>query len=101
MNRNILLAILVFYPFLGGILVYLAGKYREICRDYLADFITVSEFLAAAALMTVDGAELQVPGICGFGLGFALDGFRGIYGCIASLMWMMVTVFSREYFRNH
>lgn len=101
MNRNILLAILVFYPFLGGILVYLAGKYREICRDYLADFITVSEFLATAALMTVDGAELQVPGICGFGLGFALDGFRGIYGCIASLMWMMVTVFSREYFRNH
>ncbi|MGN0405888.1 MAG: complex I subunit 5 family protein, partial [Bariatricus sp.] len=101
MNRNILLAILVFYPFLGGILVYLAGKYREICRDYLADFITVSEFLAAAALMTVGSAELQVPGICGFGLGFTLDGFRGIYGCIASLMWMMVTVFSREYFRNH
>ena len=98
MNRNILLAILVFYPFLGGILVYLAGKYREICRDYLADFITVSEFLAAAALMTVDGAELQVPGICGFGLGFALDGFRGIYGCIASLMWMMVPEISVRVF---
>lgn len=109
---NILLAILVFYPFLGGLLSYMAGKYREDYRDHTAEFVVVSEFVMAAALAfmsrgSLDGmngqmaAQLHIPEICGFGLDFTLDGFRVIYSLVAALMWMMTTLLSREYFRHH
>ncbi len=43
------------------------------------------------------GSELYAPGICGLGLHFCLDGFRGVYGIVAAFMWMMTLLFSREY----
>lgn len=110
MKISILLAVLVFYPFAGALLSYVTGLKNEKYRDYLADFITVSELLimvvSAAAAGSFSGgqqpfASFHVPEICGFGLYFTLDGFRVIYGMIAALMWMMVTILSREYFTHH
>ncbi len=46
-------------------------------------------------------AACRIPGICGFGLSFTLDGFRLIYGSVACLMWMMTTILSRQYFAHH
>ena len=43
MNVNIALAVLVFWPFVGGLLCYAAGTKNERFRDYLADFVAVSE----------------------------------------------------------
>lgn len=109
MNSNFSLAFLVFYPFLGGLLCYAAGRKNETFRDYLGDFVAISEFVIMAVLAAVSsprvasGATLQcyVPAICGFGLHFTLDGFRLAYGLIAALMWMMTTILSREYFLHH
>lgn len=109
MNGNMILAILVFYPFAGGLLSYLAGRKNETARDYLADFITISEFLIMIILILnyggTGGAEAficcNISQICGFGLSFTLDGFRLIYGTITALMWMMTTILSREYFAHH
>ncbi|MDO4308721.1 MAG: proton-conducting transporter membrane subunit [Eubacteriales bacterium] len=106
---NMILAILVFYPFLGGLLSYLTGRYREDYRNYLAEFVAVSEFALAVLLAWMSrgslGAEtiaqLHIPEICGFGLDFTLDGFRVIYSLVAALMWMMTTLLSGEYFRHH
>ncbi len=153
MKSNFILAFLVFYPFLGGVLAWLAGNYGEAllqkvggrkkalsrkqesekkpngsagaklgrlfgnklgtdnnaCRDYVANFIVVSEFLAMAILFARyasaagEGAvaACRIPGLCGFGLSFTLDGFRLIYGAVACLMWMMTTILSRQYFARH
>ena len=105
-EMNMVLAVLVFYPFLGGLLSYAAGGYKEDLRDYLADFIVVSEFalmlfLALQSRGSLDAqtmTELYVPGVCGFGLRFTLDGFRVVYGLVAALMWMMTTVFPGNIF---
>lgn len=43
------------------------------------------------------GALLEVPEICGLGLHFEIDGFRILYGSIAVFMWLMSTLFSKEY----
>ena len=62
MIKSILLAILVFYPFAGAFLCLLAGKgipgrkeiaadRNDLFRDYLADFVTVSEFLLMLILV--------------------------------------------------
>ena len=152
MKNNFILAFLVFYPFLGGLLAWLAGNYGEAllqkagvrqkapggkqesgkksgsaggkseglfgnkfgtdnnaCRDYVANFIVISEFLVMAILFaryasaTGAGAvaACRIPAICGFGLSFTLDGFRLIYGAVACLMWMMTTILSRQYFADH
>lgn len=109
MNINPILAWLVFYPFLGGLLAYAVGRKNERARDYLADFVTVTEFLGMAALFLVSGGRISsgvtesfsIPGVCGLGLNFTLDGFRLIYGTVAALMWMMTTILSREYFTRH
>lgn len=122
--KEMVLTILVFYPFLGGLLVWAAGQKNKNLRDYLADFIVISEFILAAVLFVRYGAGTSVSaddvrsvseagrmgetflmgnvsGICGFGLHFTLDGFRLIYAVIASFMWMMTTVISREYMAHH
>lgn len=106
---NMILAILVFYPFLGGLLSYAVGRKREDYRNYLAEFVAVSEFVIAVILAWMSrgslGAEtiaqLHIPEICGFGLDFTLDGFRVVYSLVAALMWMMTTLLSREYFHHH
>ncbi|MDO4323280.1 MAG: complex I subunit 5 family protein [Lachnospiraceae bacterium] len=107
--KGIILAILVFYPFLGGLLAYAVGRRNELYRDYLADFVTASELVLMAVLFIFfgdkagEGAVMncRVAEICGFGLNFTMDGFRLVYGTIAALMWMMTTILSREYFRHH
>ncbi|MBO5283407.1 MAG: NADH dehydrogenase [Lachnospiraceae bacterium] len=45
--------------------------------------------------------EYTIPGICGFGLHFRMDGFRLIYALVAALMWAMTTLLSGEYFTHH
>lgn len=109
MNVTIMLAVLVFYPMLGGLLSYAVGKKNETVRDYLADFIVISEFLMAVFLFGYNAGLLgkgavidyTIPEICGFGIHFTLDGFRAVYAVIAAFMWMMTTVLSRQYFKHH
>lgn len=117
MNGRLGLAWIVFFPFLAGILVYgaekagkagkpegtRAAKGRNL-RDFLAIGLMVPEFagMVVLTLGMLPGRggvfSLELPLVCGQGLSFALDGFRAVYGCVAAFLWMMVTVFSREYF---
>lgn len=109
MNVNLGLALLVFYPFLGGLCCYAVGKKSEKWRDVLAAFVAVAEFVLMALLFAGSGRRaaagipefFEMPEICGFGLHFTLDGFRLIYGMVAAFMWMMTTILSREYFTHH
>ena len=45
--------------------------------------------------------DVVIPGICGLGLHFKLDGFRLIYSCIAILMWAVSGAFSLEYMAHY
>lgn len=101
---NILLSVLVFYPFLGGLLSCAVGTRNEKARDFVAEFVAVSEFVLMLGIVCRypdNVISLYIPQVCGLGLHFTLDGFRRIYGIIAVFMWMMTTFLSREYFRHH
>ncbi len=118
---GIILGILVFWPFLGGILVYGAGRKKERLRQGLAVGVTVSEFLLTAGLAggvlaggalgaLADGGgrglfqeeflSLDLPGLCGLGVYLTLDGFRLIFGLAASFMWVMAALLCGEYFQD-
>lgn len=99
---ELLLAVLVFYPMVGAVLSYLIGRKSKEARNYFADFVVISEFvLMVYAVLNLHGTECLIDGICGMGLNFVLDGFRGIYGIVATFMWMMTIIFSREYFAHY
>ena len=86
---------------LGGFLSYCIGRHSRKARDYFADFVCFVELLAAIFSCKFQGSEFFVPGVCGLGIKFALDGFRYIYAVIIAFMWFVTTVFTREYLRHH
>jgi len=99
------LLFLVFWPMTGAILSYLLGRQHKTGRDYLANFVVISSFLGMVAM--VFWMDLSHPpyfewrAFMGFRLYFHLDGFRAIYGLITAFMWLMTTLFSREYFTHY
>lgn len=100
--NGIQLAVPVFYPMAGALLTYLIGRKSKEGRNYFADFIVITEFLLLLyGALRLQGSEGILEGICGMGLHFSMDGFRGIYAVVAGFMWMMTIVFSREYFRHY
>ena len=42
-------------------------------------------------------AALALPGICGLGLAFRVDGFRLIFALLTTYMWLMTGLFTPEY----
>ncbi len=124
---NVILAVLVFLPFLMGLAVYGAGRTgggerdgRGISRtgrvlavcavtaQFLLMLLAAGIFYRNARLMPPrlyepagTALECVIPGICGFGLHFCMDGLRLIYGVAAAFMWLMTTLFSGEYFARH
>lgn len=102
MRTEIILAALVLFPFGAGLAAYPAGRGRSIRTIGGAAL----EFLLMAALaLHLAGPrgmepvpELELPGVCGFGLYFMLDGFRLVYGCVTVFLWLAATVAAKEYF---
>lgn len=101
MSGKFLLSFLILWPFIGGLLSYFIGRSSRRARDYFADCVCLIEFIAAVLSYKFLGCEFSVPGVCGLGIKFMLDGFRFIYAVIIAFMWLITTVFSREYLRHH
>ena len=100
--NEIQLAVPVFYPMAGALLTYLIGRKSKEGRNYFADFVVITEFLMLLyGAVRLQGTTSILEGVCGMGLSFTMDGFRGIYGVVAALMWMMTIIFSREYFGHY
>lgn len=104
MNDYILL-VPILLPILFSLPVYLVGRRSKKERDIFVGIVGVAEFavcvfLLAATLSGIDYA-LAIPNLFGRGLALRLDGFRALYTLIAALMWMMTTIFSREYLAHY
>ncbi len=105
MIKNSLIYLIVFMPMVAAFLSYLIGRKSKKGRDVFVSAVAVLEFalslLLALQLPNMDGEVVTISGVCGFGLSFAVNGFRVIYGLIAAFMWMMTSLFSAEYFAHY
>ncbi len=105
MKNTWLLLLLVLWPMAGAVIGYLIGRRNKKARDYFADAVCASDLVLAILLFlrVAGGEELRftLDSVCGMPLYLKMDGFRAVYGCIAILMWMMTTVFSREYLAHY
>ena len=100
-----MIAFLVFFPMIAAIASYLIGRKDKGMRDTFVILACLAELLAvgAALLGVVRGQTyaFAVPGFCGFGLHFELDGFRALYALVGGVMWLCTSMLSREYFAHH
>ena len=105
MRTNMILAFLVFYPMIGAFVSYIIGRFHKTARDYFADIIVISEFAVTLYLFcTFNGSSIRsfsIDSFAGLGIGFVMDGFSSVYALAAAVMWMMTTVFSKEYFKHY
>lgn len=105
MEGNGLLLACVGIPFLGALISYGIGRKNKALRDRFADGVTILEFLIFLGLFirfdVIAGRSFVWKDFCGLGMSLKLDGFRVLYGLVASFMWMMTTLFSREYLTHY
>lgn len=105
MTGNILLILMVVWPMAGAILGYIIGRSNKNLRDYFGMAVSAIEFAMAvyALVLVVSGSTLEFTWdkFAGMGLYFKADGFRALYSTVATFMWLMTTIFSREYFLHY
>ena len=105
MNGNYLLPILALLPMAAAVISFLIGRKSKTARDYFADAACVVELALIACVIylvaTGSTLEFRLANVVGMDLYMAADGFRAIYAGIAIVMWMMTTIFSREYLHHY
>ena len=98
-----LIYLLVFLPMVAAVLSYLVGRRSKVGRDWFVRAAVVAEFVLSLLLLCSGEEEalVSLPGVCGMGLHFTVNGFRRIYVVIAALMWLVSGQFSPEYFAHY
>ncbi len=100
-------ALLVFLPFVAGIVTYLTGERSFRGRDFFAVVFTYVELSMSVILvvLAIQGGgsallNLEIPQVFDLGMSLKTDGFRSAYSLVTSVMWAFTTMFSLEYFRH-
>lgn len=106
MKGDILLTGFVFLPLLGAVcLSFFRGKGAERAWGITAQAAAAAEFALAllCGVRALSGADLScsIDRFAGFGLNFAMDGFRAVYLIVLTFMWLTALFFSPEYMKRH
>ena len=83
-----------------ALVCYIVGRYSKPVRDNLVAIVGIVTCVACAFLWNQTGS-FTLEGFCGLGLHLSVDGFRSLYALVASFMWMMTGIFSKEYFAHY
>ena len=95
-----LLPILCFGPMVMALVCYLCGRRSKALRDNMVALTGIAVCVLSACLWNSTGS-FTLENFCGLGLHLRVDGFRSLYALVASFMWMMTGIFSKEYFAHY
>ncbi|MBR6571208.1 MAG: NADH dehydrogenase, partial [Clostridia bacterium] len=101
MNGNLALLIVALFPVLCAPIAWAVGT-----KNGRASITAMVAFTATelAMLLVIAfggmGLELTIDGFIGMGLRMKADGFRVLYACIACVMWLVTSIFSRDYLKH-
>ncbi len=93
---SFVLPFLVFFPFLGAVVGYAIGRANKKARDVWAWALSAVIF-AASLLLIGKETVYEIPDFCGLGISFAAEGFGVILAVLTSAIWLITTIFSKEY----
>ncbi|NLO85223.1 MAG: sodium:proton antiporter [Clostridiales bacterium] len=104
MQGSILLFVAAVLPMLAAPLAWVLERKHK-GAAILTMIITSAAVLGMLVTLFVSalgGQEtfLIWDGFCGLGLQMRADGFRALYACIAGVMWLVTSIFSRDYFKH-
>lgn len=92
-----LLPILIFLPMAMALVAIAAGRCGHGLRDGIVGGTGAVIFGLCVLVAVSGGGAYSIPAFCGFGLTLRADGFRALYCCVASFMWMMTGFFTPDY----
>ena len=102
---ELILFMVTVFPMLGALLLGCCHQSSDDFRANMANGIGVIEFVLCMILLfqVIQGnsVALEMDYICGLGISLKLDGFRALYAGIAAFMWMMTTIFTKEYLHHY
>jgi len=97
--------LLIAWPLIGAVAGYIIGRKSKVLRDYFVNFVVIAAFGGMLALAFLSCNQnppyFEWRAFMGLRIYFRMDGFRAVYGLIAAFMWLMTTLFSKEYFAHH
>ena len=96
MTTSIILPFLVFFPFLGAVISYIIGRSNKGARDIWCWILSAVIFIASLMLIGKE-TVYSLRGFCGLGLSFVADGFGVILAVLTGAIWLITTIFSKEY----
>lgn len=102
-----IIILMILLPMIGAAIVWIESSMRKSEQSAWAIsmvIIVIEFFLSIYLLFTryyFPGAEQwKLQNICGQGLSFQTSGFQVLYGTLTAGVWLIVTIFSREYFER-
>ena len=102
---ELILFIVTVLPMLGALLLGCCHKLSDDFKANMANVIGVIEFVLCAILLfqVIQGNSIafEIKHVCGLGISLKLDGFRALHAGIAAFMWMMTTIFTKEYLHHY
>ena len=99
----------VLIPILAALLLYVrtrAFKCEDRHQSAIHWMIGATAMTAACLIWMLVQAQsgvirtLTIDGFVGMGLRMRADGFRALYALVAGVMWVVTSVFSRDYFKH-
>lgn len=110
MNGTLILLLLALFPMLCAPLAWALGRkdgQQAIWAMVGASAVEVAvlalllgNWIFASRQSDFAGCAFTWDGFLGMGVRMELDGFRGLYALIASGMWLVTSLFSRDYLRH-
>lgn len=94
--------IALFFPLVGGPIEAYIGRSSESIRDssvVSTNFFTFIAILAMYPQVREGSIDYVIPGVFGLGLHFTVDMLGFIMAMIAGVLWLMVTIYTRDYMK--
>ena len=101
MNGNLSLLIAAFFPVVAAPVAWAMG--RKDGQKAIVGMVGATAVEMALLLILAFagmGRELTIDGFVGMGLRMKADGFRVLYACIACVMWLVTSIFGRDYLKH-
>ncbi len=102
MNVTVITAVSPFLLIALGAFLWLSKQRQNLWLPTLG--IVTAQLLCSLALLftfNVDSPAVTLPLFGGFGISFRLNEFSALFSVIASFLWFISVVTSKEYFRDH
>ena len=93
-----LMLFLILFPALSSLWVFPLRRRERKYRDWIVRLVPAVELGAALLLLFWQGAELELPGVCGLGLRFAAGSLPCLLALVSALLWMAVGLSCPGYF---